>query len=308
MSELGQLLRNARIERKISLDELQETTKIRKRYLEAIEEGNFKVLPGSFYVRAFIKSYAETVGLDPNEVLKLYNTDIPAAEPEPVAKPLKRTRASTRNADRISRWVSSMVMISFVLLILGALYFYFYNNAKTNSNADKGTNPNNRITDSTPPPAPAGTGAAAGGGSTVTGSAYGKPAEPANQLTASAPAVQTPAQQPNQQPKTNVAFVRTDEEKNIDYYAVTGVPKLELQLKVTSSDCWYQLDSLIGGKRKLIKQEQKSSGYSNSWSLDSSAFLRVGKADAVEITINGTVIPAGTSPNPKNIQIDLQPS
>lgn len=305
MSELGQLLRNARIERKISLDDLQETTKIRKRYLEAIEEGNYKVLPGSFYVRAFIKSYAEMVGLDPNEVLKLYNSDIPAAETEPVAKPLKRARASTQNADRISRWVSSMVMISFVLLILGALYFYFYTNAKTNSNADKGgTNPNNRITDSTPPSAPTGANTADTGGGTTTGSATAKPAEPI----ATPPAATAQAPDPVQPAKTDVKFVRTDEEKNIDYYTVTGASKLELQLKVTNADCWYQLDSLVDGKRKMIKQEQKSSGYSNSWSLDSSAFLRVGKSDAVEITVNGTVIPAGTTPNPKNIQIDLQRS
>lgn len=63
MSDLGYILRKTRLERKISLDDLQEVTKIRKRYLEAIEEGNYKVLPGSFYVRAFIKSYAEAVGL-----------------------------------------------------------------------------------------------------------------------------------------------------------------------------------------------------------------------------------------------------
>jgi cytoskeletal protein RodZ len=296
VSELGQLLRNARIERKISLDELQEVTKIRKRYLEAIEEGNYKVLPGSFYVRAFIKSYAETVGLDPNEVLKLYKTDIPPIEAEPVAKPLKRARASSQNADRISSWVSSIVMISFVLLILGALYFYFYNNAKSPGKDDKaGTDLNNRITDSTPPsPGNANTGAAG----TVTGSAYGNPPEPA----AAAPA---PAA-PEQPAKADVKFVRSDEERNIDYYTVTGAAKLELQLKITNADCWYQLDSIVDGKRKMIKQEQKSSGYSNSWSLDTSAFLRVGKANAVEITVNGTVIPAGDSPNPKNIQIELQ--
>ncbi|MFC0215676.1 helix-turn-helix domain-containing protein [Paenibacillus chartarius] len=308
MSELGQLLRKARIEQKISLDELQEVTKIRKRYLEAIEEGNFKVLPGSFYVRAFIKSYAETVGLDPNEVLELYQADIPAAEPEPVsAKPLKRTRAGTRSADRISRWVSSMVMVSFVLLILGALYFYFYNNAKSpNSANNSATTQNNRITDSTPPvkttPEPGG---AAG---SVASSTYGQ-AQPGGQqpIITSAPQPQPePSPKPAPNPNTNVTFVRSDEDKNIDYYQVTGGGKLEIQLKVMNADCWYQLDTLINGKRKMVKQEQKEAGYTTTYSLDSSAFLRVGKADSMEITLNGTVIPPGNSPNPKNIQIDLQ--
>ncbi|HEY0827135.1 MAG TPA: helix-turn-helix domain-containing protein, partial [Bacilli bacterium] len=68
MSDLGQLLIKARNEKGLTIEDLQETTKIRKAYLEAIEEGNYKKLPGNFYVRAFIKSYAEAVGLEPDEV------------------------------------------------------------------------------------------------------------------------------------------------------------------------------------------------------------------------------------------------
>lgn len=61
-----------------SLEDLQEITKIQKRYLSAIEEGNFSVMPGAFYVRAFIKQYAEAVGLDANEILETYKSEIPA--------------------------------------------------------------------------------------------------------------------------------------------------------------------------------------------------------------------------------------
>lgn len=296
MSELGQLLRKARLERKISLDDLQETTKIRKRYLEAIEDGNYKILPGSFYVRAFIKSYAEAVGIDPNEVLKLYKTDLPPVEAEPVTKPLKRTRPQTRNADRISRWVSSLVMVSFVLLILGVLYFYFYNNAKSRPDtADKTLNPSNRITDSTPavpvtPPADT-------GGTTTSSSVYGKQEA----------AVQPQQNQPVPDPSaSDVKFVRFDEAKNTDFYTITGAKKMDVQLKVTGTDCWYQIDSLTDGKHKMLKQEQKANGYSNTWSIETSAWLNIGKANAVELTVNGKVLPVGDGPNPKKIQLDLQ--
>lgn len=84
MSDLGSFFAESAIGEKISLEDLQETTKIRKAYLEAIEEGNYKMLPGNFYVRAFIKTYAEAVGLDPNEVLNLYQSVIPSPEPEHV--------------------------------------------------------------------------------------------------------------------------------------------------------------------------------------------------------------------------------
>ncbi|MCG6183460.1 helix-turn-helix domain-containing protein, partial [Anoxybacillus sp. LAT_26] len=68
MTELGKRLREAREEKNMSLDELQEMTKIQKRYLIGIEEGNYAIMPGTFYVRAFIRQYAEAVGLDPDEL------------------------------------------------------------------------------------------------------------------------------------------------------------------------------------------------------------------------------------------------
>lgn len=63
-----------------SLDDLQEKTKIQKRYLSAIEEGNYSVMPGTFYVRAFIKQYAEAVGLDATDLLETYKSELPTSK------------------------------------------------------------------------------------------------------------------------------------------------------------------------------------------------------------------------------------
>lgn len=63
MSEIGKTLKTARIEKGYTLDDLQQITKIQKRYLIAIEDENFAALPGDFYVKAFIKQYAEMSGL-----------------------------------------------------------------------------------------------------------------------------------------------------------------------------------------------------------------------------------------------------
>ena len=61
MSALGSKLREARIEKGYTLNTLQQMTKIQKKYLQAIEEGNYEDMPGHFYVRAFIKQYADVV-------------------------------------------------------------------------------------------------------------------------------------------------------------------------------------------------------------------------------------------------------
>ena len=53
MSELGNKLRDARIEKGYTLNTLQQMTKIQKKYLQAIEEGQFDQMPGAFCTRVF---------------------------------------------------------------------------------------------------------------------------------------------------------------------------------------------------------------------------------------------------------------
>ena len=70
---LGEFLRRERELRHISLDDVAERTKISRRYLEAIEEERYDHLPGETFVRGFIRSYAQSVGLDPGDTLLIYN-------------------------------------------------------------------------------------------------------------------------------------------------------------------------------------------------------------------------------------------
>lgn len=72
MKEIGDLLREARVKRKLSLEEINDTTKIRLDQLEAIEAGDFQKLPGEVYVKGFIMNFARAVGLDEHEVLQKY--------------------------------------------------------------------------------------------------------------------------------------------------------------------------------------------------------------------------------------------
>lgn len=79
VAELGTHLKEARLAKGYTLEDLQEKTKIQKRYLSAIEEGNYGVMPGTFYVRAFIKQYAEVVDLDANELFETYKSELPTS-------------------------------------------------------------------------------------------------------------------------------------------------------------------------------------------------------------------------------------
>ncbi|MFT8878951.1 MAG: helix-turn-helix transcriptional regulator [Oenococcus sp.] len=66
---IGKRLQDAREQHGLTLEDISSSTKIQVRYLQAIENGQVNRLPGPFYVKAFIRQYANTVDLDPNTIL-----------------------------------------------------------------------------------------------------------------------------------------------------------------------------------------------------------------------------------------------
>ncbi|GGH81989.1 cytoskeletal protein RodZ [Pullulanibacillus pueri] len=122
MSELGQVLKEAREAKGLSLDEIQETTKIQKRYLAAIERGDYQILPGQFYIRAFIKSYAEALGLDTQEIFSQYGKEIPQpVQPEIEQLPSRSVKTTPIKAKNTSSKVSSILPFAGAVVILLAL-------------------------------------------------------------------------------------------------------------------------------------------------------------------------------------------
>lgn len=78
MDEIGQILREARENKDLSLDEVQAKTRINARYLEALEAGDYSALPTPVHVRGFMRNYARYLGLDPQPLLDRYNSSLAA--------------------------------------------------------------------------------------------------------------------------------------------------------------------------------------------------------------------------------------
>ncbi|UCZ51660.1 DUF4115 domain-containing protein [Bacillus shivajii] len=131
MSELGQRLKAAREEKGYSIEELQVRTKIQKRYLTALEEGDFSRMPGDFYARAFVKSYAEAVGLDPEMLFEEHKDELPQPKKEPAELPprVSRTKPKTvKKKSKAAAFVPTLIAALFILLILGGVWIYGQNN------------------------------------------------------------------------------------------------------------------------------------------------------------------------------------
>jgi cytoskeletal protein RodZ len=92
--EIGSSLRQARQQRELSVADVERSTRIRAKYLAALEEDSFDVLPGPAYVRGFLRTYAEELGLDGNLLVDAYNElhapaedDLPPIQPAGLRPP-----------------------------------------------------------------------------------------------------------------------------------------------------------------------------------------------------------------------------
>jgi cytoskeleton protein RodZ len=83
MASLGQSLREEREARNISIEEIASATKIVPRYLEALEADHLDMMPGGFFVKGIIRTYARAVGLNPDEVLARYKAAGLLGGPDP---------------------------------------------------------------------------------------------------------------------------------------------------------------------------------------------------------------------------------
>ncbi len=72
---IGERLRNAREARGWSLPDVSELTRIRATFLQALEEEQFDRLPGRTYLKGFLRTYANTLGLDPDELFDAYHLE-----------------------------------------------------------------------------------------------------------------------------------------------------------------------------------------------------------------------------------------
>ncbi len=131
LETFGEELRRHREQKQLSLAAISEATRISEKMLEAIEAGKFSILPQA-YIRAFLRTYGQAVGLDPDEVLRRYdavNQEIRTAAEEwlnrssPRTPRMEQTPAeSTGSSFRIS--LSSVIAAIVVLAAVSAVIFF----------------------------------------------------------------------------------------------------------------------------------------------------------------------------------------
>ena len=161
MARLGDALRLQREAMGVTMQQAAEDTRIREKFLRAIESGDYQSLPGTVYTKGFLRNYAQYLNLDPEEMLAFYTGERGGSEPvrsfAPMKPLVKRSFIFTPTV------LVPVVVLAGVVLFIGYVYYQFTNFAVaphvdiTDPSADavsqtaeytvKGrTNPDGRIT------------------------------------------------------------------------------------------------------------------------------------------------------------------
>lgn len=114
MESIGKLLQETRERLGISLEEVERSTRIRSHHLEAIERGDFEMLPSAVQARGFLRNYAEFLGLEANSILLEYADKIQSrhAKREGGGYQEPQTRPSVQVRSLRSRWLSADIIVA----------------------------------------------------------------------------------------------------------------------------------------------------------------------------------------------------
>jgi cytoskeletal protein RodZ len=164
MADIGATLREARMRAKIDINEVETRTKIRAKYLRAIENEEWSLLPGDVYVKSFLRTYADYLGLDSRQLIDDYKrryerpTDHEMRQIAPLARERDRRDRGPRPAGppRSPRQprgplIPPWALIGAVLIVVVvALYFLGIHNGGKSPTTTSTTTQQARSTPTTP--------------------------------------------------------------------------------------------------------------------------------------------------------------
>ena len=115
MFEIGSSLREARLRQALDFPEIEQNTKIRGKYLRALEDEQFELLPAQTYVKGFLRSYAEYLGLDGQLYVDEYNSRYVVGEDDATLRP-RRSAQRPPAAPRVQNRVVLLTLLGIALV------------------------------------------------------------------------------------------------------------------------------------------------------------------------------------------------
>jgi cytoskeleton protein RodZ len=257
MPSVGEILRNARLRHGLSLAQVETQTRIRLKFLDALESDRFDDIPGKFFVRSFSLQYGAKLAVNLQELQEALDRQLPSTGPEtqtssPKAKPITVPRlvgdgVGPRGGDRL--WVYSLAGLLAVLVLCSGVYMAWLRFSQ------------------------------------------GPPANEAAQVTPrSTPAARpTPAPTPTPEAVAPIVPAQNAPAQNADVPVTSQVAGGRIAINISAKeDTWVQVT--IDGK--VVFADVLKPGENRVLSATQNARLRLGNAGGVDLRFNGTTIGA----------------
>ena len=284
LTELGARLKEARLAKGYSLEDLQEITKIQKRYLVGIEEGNYSSMPGSFYVRAFIKQYAEAVGLNPDELLDEYKREVPATQTEEVAQSFtqssSRAKLSSKSRSNMNEVMPKVIVALFAIVIITVIIVLVTSKTKETSDiVDKDTSEVEYV-----PPAQ-----------------EKEPAPAEDEENEEEPAAE------EEQAVIQVISPGVVSGEDVTY-EVTNTDQLNIRVEVVDNVTWVGIRDESANEKIEARVYNPGETISYDSTTDGYARIRLGAALATKVFVNDQLLEFATQNSTQNIILKLVPA
>lgn len=114
---LNEILKARREEKRISLHSAHKETKISLIYLESLEAGRWEVFPAAVYLLGFLRKYAAYLGLDPDEIIRLYQKELESVQAKAVEQSKRESQIKKQEDSR--HRLKAVVLLFFILLLGG---------------------------------------------------------------------------------------------------------------------------------------------------------------------------------------------
>jgi cytoskeleton protein RodZ len=276
-AKIGRILEQKRKEKGLSLEEVEQATKIRKRYLDGLEREDYAVLPAGVYAQGFLKTYANFLGLDGEELSRQlksrrkrrrerginYNSGSENGFEEPLIAP-SGLQGTEKRRFPTSAIVTLVVAVLVLAVVIGALYF-----------VGRGVEASRSGEDNPSPPQPA----------------ENPPKQDQEKVASKQEAKEAGAQE------NEAAESKQDAGNAGTEGAQQSAPPdtLRISIKVAERPSWL----LIRTDGTPVYEQIAEPGFSKTFEADRRLYIRGGDAGAVSMEINGQ--DAGTLGEPYNI-------
>jgi len=262
-AKIGRLLEHRRKEKGLTLEEVEQATKIRKRYLDGLEREDYAVLPAGVYAQGFLKTYANYLGLDGEALSRQlksrrkqrrersinYDTGPESGFEETLIAPTGLQGTERRNFPT-SAVVTLLVAVFVLAVVVGALYFVG-RGVEASRSGDENASP-------------------------------ARPAQNPPKQGREEVASKAKAEKPDSQPP---AAARSEEDSGGREAAPQGAPpdKLRVSISVKVRPSWL----FIRADGMPVYEQIAQPGFSETFEADRRLYIKSGDAGAVRVEING---------------------